>query len=579
MYDLLIQGGTLVDGTGASPRVVDVALQGDRIADVRPNIASAAREVIDATGHIVTPGFVDIHTHYDGQMTWDDVLEPSFSHGVTTLTAGNCGVGFAPVRHGDEEWLVELMEGVEDIPGTALYEGIDWCWESFPEYLDAVASRRRTVDVSLFLPHGPLRAYVMGERGAKNEPAGPHDIAEMARLAGEAVRAGALGFTSSRTVVHRTKTGELVPGTHAEYAELAAIGRAVAEAGGAVLEVIPADFENGTGVLFEEIRLLSKLSRETGLTVSFPVLQTPAAPELWRTQLEACEAAKASGARLAPQIAARPFGILIGLASYHAFALRPTYERLASLPFHELLERLRKPEIRAAILSEDDRAPDPTKQFDPLCAALTSLGDSLFVLGREPDYEPTSAKSVATLAAQLGLSVPEILYDLLVEGDGDGFVLLPSLNYVDQNHDAIAQMIDYDGAILGLSDGGAHSRMICDASFPTYQLTHWVRDRQRGRRFPVERLIHKQTQETAALVGLHDRGVVAPGKKADINVIDLEHLTLHSPRHVDDLPAGGRRLLQDASGYRATIVSGVMTRENDRDTGKRPGVLVRGARH
>jgi N-acyl-D-aspartate/D-glutamate deacylase len=576
MIDLLISGGTVVDGTGGPPRAADVAVHRGLIATVAPRLDLEAAEVIDAAGLCVTPGFVDIHTHYDGQMTWDEVLEPSSSHGVTTITAGNCGVGFAPVRPGDEEWLVGLMEGVEDIPGTALYEGIQWHWETFPEYLDAVAARRHAVDVSILLPHGPLRAYVMGERGANNEPAGAADIARMAELAGDAIRAGALGFSSSRTMVHRTRSGEFVPGTFAGFEELLAIGEAVAEAGGGLLEVIPADFENGTGALFEEIELLAKLSKQTGLTVSFPILQTPAAPSLWLSQLDACDRARQSGALLAPQVASRPFGILIGLPSYHAFALRPSFEKLATLPYDELIGALRDPAVRSRILAEDDRGPDPTKQFEPLCANLRHLGESLFVLGSPPDYEPTVERSVASIAARRGCDVQEVLYDMMIEEDGDNFLILPSLNYVDGNHDAIASMIERDGTILGLSDGGAHCRMICDASFPTYQLTHWVRDRSRGPRLPLELMVHKQTQETAELVGLTDRGVIAPGKKADLNVIDLDSLRLEPPRHADDLPAGGRRLLQDAVGYRATIVSGVVTRREDRDTGSRPGVLVRG---
>jgi N-acyl-D-amino-acid deacylase len=577
MYDLLISGGWVVDGTGGDRFQADVAVKDGLIAEVAPGIETAAAEVIDADGLIVTPGFVDIHTHYDGQMTWDETLEPSASHGVTTVMAGNCGVGFAPVRPGDEDWLVGLMEGVEDIPGTALYEGIEWSWESFPQYLEAVARRRHSMDVSVLLAHGPLRAYVMGARGATSEPATREEIAVMARLAREAVEAGALGFSSSRTPNHKTRTGAPVPGTEAEYDELLAIGQAVAEAGGRLLEIIPADFEKGDSLLFGEIELMGNLSRGTGLPVSFPLIQSPHLPTLWRRQFEVCEAERAAGARLAPQIATRPFGMLIGLPSYHGFVLRPTYQKLADeLSFAELVARLRDPEVKAQILAEPDLPPDPSRRYQGLGERLKHVPENLYLLGNPPDYEPTPDRSVAAEADRRGQGVEEVLYDLMLEGDGGQFLLYPSLNYVDRDHEAIAEMIGQPGSIFGLSDGGAHCRLICDASFPTFQLTHWGRDRKRGRRFPLEFLVHKQTQETASLVGLDDRGVVAVGKKADLNVIDFDRLSLDAPRHADDLPAGGRRLLQAATGYRATLVSGVVTRRDDRATGARPGELVRG---
>jgi N-acyl-D-aspartate/D-glutamate deacylase len=575
MYDLRINGGTIVDGTGQDRYVGDIAIKDGVIAAVGPAIDGEATETIDATGKVVAPGFVDIHTHYDGQATWDPVLDPSASHGVTTVVAGNCGVGFAPVRPGQESWLVELMEGVEDIPGTALHEGIQWEWETFPEYLDALGRREYAMDIAAFLPHAPLRVYVMGERGAANESAGPDDIAEMARHVREAISAGAIGFSTSRSLNHKSLDGELVPGTFAAADELIGLAQAVVDAGGGLFEVVPTGETGGDAdQILGEVDLMGKVSQATGLPLSFLLVQAREAPELWRRQLELVDEAIASGAKLVPQVAARPGGMLLGLASYHGLMRRPTFRALEdSVPFEQLAGELRKPEVKAAILAEQDLPPDPKRQFETLTDNTPYMFDRIFVMGDPPDYEPTADKSIAGMAAASGKDPWEVLYDAIASG---ALLLGAFLNYGEGSHDALREMIAHEGTVIGLSDGGAHVKMICDASMPTFMLTHWARDRSRGEKLSLETVIAKQAAGTAAAVGLSDRGTIEVGKKADINVIDLERLTLHAPRSVADLPAGGRRILQDATGYEATIVSGVVTRRHDRDTGARPGRLVRG---
>jgi N-acyl-D-aspartate/D-glutamate deacylase len=578
-FDLRINGGTIVDGTGAPRFVGDVAIKDGRIVAVGAAVDGAvdgdAAEVIDATGCVVAPGFVDIHTHYDGQATWDPVLEPSASHGVTTVVAGNCGVGFAPVRPGQESWLVELMEGVEDIPGTALHEGIQWDWETFPEYLDALDRREYAMDIAAFLPHAPLRVYVMGERGAANEDATAEDIAEMARHVREAIAAGAVGFSTSRSLNHKSLDGELVPGTFAGADELIGLAQAVVDAGGGLFEVVPTG-ETGSDAdqILSEVELMGKVAAETGLPLSFLLVQARDAPELWKRQLELVEQARACGARLTPQVAARPGGMLLGLASYHGLMRRPTFRALEdSLPLEQLQAELRKPEVKAAILSESDLPPDPKRQFESLTDGTPYMFDRIFVLGDPPDYEPPASRSIAGIARATGKDPWEVLYDELAAGT---LLLGAFLNYGEGDHEALRAMIDHPDTVIGLSDGGAHVKMICDASMPTFLLTHWARDRSRGATLPLETVVQKQAAGTAAIAGLHDRGTIEVGKKADINVIDCDRLTLHAPRSIADLPAGGRRILQDATGYVATIVSGVVTRRDDKDTGARPGRLVRG---
>jgi N-acyl-D-aspartate/D-glutamate deacylase len=576
LYDLKISGGTVVDGTGADRFVGDVAVKDGVIVHVGPSAPGDAARTIDATGLVVTPGFVDCHTHYDGQVTWDDELNPSAGHGVTTVVMGNCGVGFAPVHPGREEWLIQLMEGVEDIPGAALSEGITWGWETFPEYLDVLDQRRLGIDVGTQVPHGAVRAYVMGERGARNEPATPEDIEAMGRIVEEAIEAGALGVSTSRVLGHRAMDGEQVPGTFAAEDELFGIGRALQRQGRGVFELAPAGADGQDLVRARrEVDWMRRLSAEVGAPVTFAMLQVDAEPNLWREIMAESLAAIDEGARLHPQVAARPFGLLVGFQTHHPFGLRPSYRELADLAIDERIEFLRRPEVRSRILAEDDVEPD-RQLFSGLPALIRMALHKLYILGDPPDYEPTVEQSVAHLAQRTDTDPLEAVYDALCEQGGEALLMLPLFNYTDGDHEAIREQLLHPTSVSGLSDGGAHCGMICDASIPTYLLTHWARDRTRGARLPLEWVVRKQTRDTAHLFGLTDRGELAVGKKADLNVIDLEGLTLRSPRLVHDLPAGGRRLLQEAVGYRHTIVSGQETRRDGIDTGARPGRLVRG---
>jgi N-acyl-D-aspartate/D-glutamate deacylase len=564
VFDLKITGGTVVDGTGADRFDADVAVKDGKIVEVRrrgpgsPPLEGNAAETIDATGKIVAPGFVDIHTHYDGQVSWDSLLEPSSGHGVTTVVAGNCGVGFAPVRPGKEDWLIGLMEGVEDIPGTALTEGISWGWESYPEYLDVIEKQDLAIDVGSQIAHGAIRAYAMGDRGARNEPATPDDIAAMARIVQEGIEAGALGFSTSRTIGHR----------------------AMAAGGRAVFELAPQGVA-GEDIIApkKELDWMRRLGAEIDRPISFGMIQVDAAPDLWREQLDISAAAHAAGSELYPQIAARPFGMLFGFPGHHAFTHRPTFRRLkAECSREELAQRLADPAVKAAILAEDDLPPDPKLLFDSMFALVQYSLGRIYSLGDPPDYEPTPDRAVEKIAAERGEDPLSTLYDLMLEADAGAMLMLPFYNYYYGNHDAIREMLTHPAGVSGLSDGGAHCGMICDASYPTFLLTHWARDRHRGDKLPLEFVVRKQSHDTAKLFGLSDRGVIEVGKKADVNVIDMNALTLHPARMAYDLPAGGQRLVQGASGYTATIVNGVVTRRNGADTGARPGRLVRGAR-
>jgi N-acyl-D-amino-acid deacylase len=572
MFDLKITGGTVVDGTGGPGYPADVAVADGQIVAIGPALEGEAVESIDATGQIVTPGFVDIHTHYDGQATWDEVLEPSSGHGVTTIVTGNCGVGFAPVRPGTQAWLIQLMEGVEDIPGTALAEGMTWDWETFPEYLDVLERRRFAIDVGAQVAHGAVRAYVMGERGARNEPATSDDITDMARIVREAIAAGAFGFSTSRTLGHRAMDGEPVPGTFAAEDELFGLGRAVREGGGGVFELAPAGAAGEDIVApHKEVEWMKRLAAETGIPVSFALLQVDAAPTLWRELMDESLDAFHQGARVVPQVAARPFGILIGFGTNHPFANRPTYLRLAaSLSPQELAQALTDPEHRAAILAEADVA-----GARGLGSMVAHALERVYVLGEPPDYEPTPDRSIAEIARLAGEDPMAVLYDRMCDRDGRGLLMLPFFSYSDGNHDAIREMLTHPAGVAGLGDGGAHCGVICDASMPTYLLTHWARDRARGPKLDLEWVVRKQTKETAELYGFTDRGTITLGKRADLNVIDFDGLQLHQPEVVYDLPAGGRRLIQHATGYTATIVNGTITRRHGGDTGARPGRLVR----
>ncbi|ABM13840.1 N-acyl-D-amino-acid deacylase family protein [Mycolicibacterium vanbaalenii] len=587
MLDLKITGGTVVDGTGADRFRADIGVKDGRIVEVRrrdgddPGLQTEAAHQIDATGRIVAPGFVDVHTHYDGQVSWDETLEPSSLHGVTTVVSGNCGVGFAPVRPGREQWLIELMEGVEDIPGSALAEGITWQWESFPEYLDAIEKRSLAIDYGTQIAHGAVRGYAMGERGANNEEATADDIAAMARIVREAIEAGALGFSTSRTEAHRAIDGQAVPGTYAAEAELFGLGRAMAAGGQAVFEVAPQGTagESPADACMREMEWMAKLSDDISRPVSFTLIQASHAPDLWRQQLDRAEKAHENGIELYAQFAARPFGMLLGFPGYHAFTHRPTFRAVsAGSTRDELAARLADPAVKAAILAEEDLPPTPGALLDGLFALAQYSTDRIYAIGDPPDYEPTPDKTVAAIAAARGQKPLETMYDLMLEADAGAMLMLPFFNYAEGDHRAIYEMMQSPAAVSGLSDGGAHCGLICDASYPTFLLTHWARDRHRGPKFSLEYVVRKQTLDTATLFGLSDRGVIAAGKKADINVIDMDALRLDVPRMVYDLPADGRRLLQGASGYDATVVNGVVTRRHGVDTGARPGRLLRGVR-
>jgi N-acyl-D-amino-acid deacylase len=575
MHDLIVRGGELVDGTGGPARRADVAVENGVIVEVAPSIRSRAAQVIDADACIVTPGFVDVHTHYDGQVTWDEELAPSTPHGVTTVVAGNCGVGFAPVRPGQEGWLIELMEGVEDIPGAALAEGITWGWESFPQYIEVLAKRRWAIDVGVQLPHGPLRTYVMGDRAATRAKATAEDIAAMSRLASQAMAAGALGFTTSRTLGHTSRAGVPVPGTFAVDDELFAIAQAVRHGGGRIIEVAGAGIvpEDDPELVANELNWIGRMAVETGLTATYIILQHHGDPDRWRVEMDQARRWRNGGARVAPLVAGRPFGVLLGWDVRHPFRCRPSYDALDHLPLGQRVIELRRPEVRERILAETIHT------SDALAAAaqerLAPLIPLCFVLGDPPDYEPPESQRLAAVAARAGVSVEELAYDALLVGDGVGMLLYPAFNYAEANHDALYEQLQDPDAILGLDDGGAHCGAICDASIPTYMLTHWVRDRTRGPRLDLSNVVRRLAAQPADLYGFTDRGRVIEGLRADLNVIDIDGLALHAPRAVHDLPAGGVRLLQEATGYRATIVRGEITRRDGADTGARPGRLLR----
>jgi N-acyl-D-aspartate/D-glutamate deacylase len=563
MHDLVIRGGTIADGSGQTPVQGDVAIDGSIVTAVG-KVEGGAHRVIEADGMLVTPGWVDIHTHYDGQATWDPEVSPSGWHGVTTVVMGNCGVGFAPARASDRSWLIGLMEGVEDIPGTALAEGMTWNWESFGEYLDEVERTARVLDVAAMVPHGALRAYVLGE-GRANDTATAEEIAEMAAIVREAVHAGAIGASTTRTILHRDKDGELAAGTNAAAQELIGIGEALGKAGHRVFSVA-SDFWD----LDYEFAWMSEISLRAGVPVTYGVLQADFAPELWREWIDRGVAANRRGAWLVPQVAGKPTSLMVGFPSTtHPFAHHHAYQAIAHLPLPERVAQLRTPEVRAAILGEEPR---PGGFVELLRRNLHKL----FPLGDPPDYEPPRERSVTALAAAQGRSADEVIYDLMLQRDGTELLYLPLLDYSDCNLDAVREMLVHPATVLGLGDGGAHCGVLCDASLPTFMLTHWARDRSRGAQLPVETVVHLQTRRTAELYGFGDRGLLAPGYLADVNVIDHDALRLETPEMVYDLPAAGKRLIQRGHGYVATVKSGTVVRQHDEATGERPGRLLRG---
>ena len=571
MYDLVIRNARIVDGSGKESFNGDVAINGETIAAVGGKLGTAKRE-INADGLLLAPGWVDVHTHYDGQATWDPYLTPSCWHGVTTAVMGNCGVGFAPANPNKHDWLIGLMEGVEDIPGTALAEGIQWEWETFPEYMDAIASSSRVMDLAAQVPHGAVRAYVMGERGAMDVEATEDERRAMADIVAEAVTAGAVGFTTSRTILHRSIDGEVVPGTDADAIELTTIADAMGKAGGAVFEVA-SDLAPET----DELEWMDDIIDNSGCKVTYACVQSDEDPAQWKRLLD--YAAKRRHGMF-PQVAIRPPGCLMCLEGTHPFTGRAAYQSIAHLPLAERVAEMRKPEVRAQILQAPESRPARLLRllFMEGKAMNTAISDynRIFWLGEPPEYEPDASLSIAAMAQAQGKSEEEIAYDLLLERDGKAFLYSPLFNYNAGNYDAAREMMLHPNTVLGISDGGAHCGMICDASAPTYLLQHFVRDRSRGERIKLEQAIKMQTRDTAELYGFLDRGLIQPGLRADINLIDFERIGMPIPEMVFDLPAQGQRLIQRAHGYHTTIMRGQVTLESGEATGALPGQLIRG---
>lgn len=580
--DTLISGGLVVDGTGGAPFEADVALEGGRIVGIGKNLGSAAH-TIDARGCIVTPGFVDIHTHYDGQVSWDEEFRPSSVHGVTTVVMGSCGVGFAPVKVADRERVIGLMEGVEDIPGAALAEGLNWRWETVEEYMDALDAMPHAIDFAVTVPHDALRVFVMGDRAEAREVATDDDLAAMAKILHGALKAGAVGFSTGRSDNHKDNRGSDTPAAEVSKRELAALAAAVKGTGHRVLQIV-SDFDMARGAqAFDgEFDLVEAMAEASGAPISISLLQRIGDIDQWKKILSRVEGAVEKGMNMKVQSAPRGIGVLIGLeATFHPFMGFPSFKEVATLSLAERVAHLRKPEVRERILQEKSErlAGDGSSippLVDQLLANLDFVAMSLFRLGERPNYEPKREDSIFGEAMRSGKKVLEVLYDAMLEADGHALLYFPIYNYASGNLDAVAEMLHHPRTLFGLSDGGAHVGTICDGSFPSFLLAHWVRDRAE-RKLPLEKAVHMLTGANAAWTGFADRGVLAVGKKADVNVIDLQGLDLLPPRLEHDLPAGGKRFLQDAKGYRATIVSGVVVAENGQLTGARPGRLVRGS--
>jgi N-acyl-D-amino-acid deacylase len=569
MHDMVIRGGTIVDGTGAARFTGDIAIDNGLISQVG-KVSGSGKEEIDATGMIVAPGWVDVHTHYDGQATWDQEMAPSSWHGVTTVVMGNCGVGFAPAKPDRHEWLISLMEGVEDIPGTALSEGMSWNWETFPEYLDELERMPRTVDIGTHVPHGAVRAYVLGDREQPGAIPTDDDIAEMSRIVEEGVRAGALGFSTSRTILHKSVDGELVPGTTATAEELIEIGRGMGRVGYGVFEMA-SDLKRE----WKEFEWMGALSRETGLPVTFAALQSIAKELPLHEQISEMRAQNDNGAKIVAQIALRGNGIIMAWqGTVHPFRFSPVWAEIDSLPWEQQLAKLKDPVFRKRMIDTPPEIPDV--DVADLYRIIAGGWMVQYEMGPDFDYEPTAEDSIMARAAAAGKSGAEYAYDLLMQDDGKGFIYFPILNYADGNLDFLEALQESDDTVNSLSDGGAHCGTICDAASPTFMLQHWVRDRKRGKRISLENAIKRQCRDTAVLYGLEDRGVLAPGYLADLNIIDLDKVKLGKPWLAFDLPAGGKRLLQKAEGYVCTIKSGQITFKNGECLGVYPGGLIRG---
>lgn len=580
MYDYLIKDATIVDGTGADAFRGNIAIADGKIVGVG-DVHGDAKETIEAEGSHATPGWIDVHTHYDGQVSWDDKIDPSFSQGVTSVVMGNCGVGFAPCHPGGEKDLIELMEGVEDIPGSALYEGIEWGrWETIPEYLDYLQTRQFTMDIGALVPHSAVRNYVMGERAVSHQDANAEELSAICQIVEDSLKAGALGFSTSRTVAHRSTIGDPIPGTYAEKDELLAIGSAMKKVGKGVFQAVPSGVAGDLGgpekyTSEQEVELFTDIAKESGLNCTFTLVQNSSRPDEWRKCLELVAQANHEGVHITPQVTTRPIGFVTSLKIYHMFQRRPTYLALEKLPLAERVAEMRKPEVRAAILAEADV---PTGLPGPLAnmhEVMAEAAEEMFPVDVPINYEPDARNKMGVLAAAAGKTVPEYLYDFLTDNGGENFAIVMAANYVDGNFDVIEEMVKHPNTTIGLSDAGAHVNLIFDAVNPTYQISHWVRDRSRGPRMPIELIVHKQTLSNAELFGLHDRGSIEVGKRADLNLFDLDRLDLGQLEVHHDLPAGGSRILQPVKGYRNTFVNGVKTRENDQDTGARPGRLIR----
>lgn len=584
MFDLVIRGGKLFDGTGAAPSEGDIAIKDGVIAKIGTITGEAVRE-IDARGQIVTPGFVDIHTHYDGQASWDAELRPSIDHGVTTAVMGNCGVGFAPVRESDHDKLIKLMEGVEDIPGTALHEGLTWDWESFPDYLDALEKMPRTIDIAAMMPHDPLRVYVMGDRAVFSQHATQDDIAEMRRLTREALEAGAIGFATGRSDVHKTADGDWTPSSEATRGELTGIAKAFDGLGFGVVQAV-SDFnlERGEADFDEEWSIVADYAKASGRPFSFSLMQRDFAPDQWLKLINLSEKLKEEGVDARMQVAPRAIGVFLGFnCTFHPFMGYPTYKTIADLPLAERVARMKDPEFKARILSEKtDKLSGPGSSIPPLADLLMEhiemVAEKFFQIGNPPDYEQPAENSLASRARAEGKPLMEIIYDTLLERNGKELIYLPLYNYTELNYDNVLKMMEHPQALYGLSDGGAHVGTVCDASMPTYMITHWTRDRTRGRKLDLPTVVRMLTGAQADYLGMSDRGYLRVGLKADINIIDLDSLQMEPPHMEQDLPAGGQRLLQGARGYTATIVAGDVVMEDGKLTGAKPGRLYRAGR-